>query len=420
MGKYGEFLYGEQTYGVGQGPYKKQFVYKVYDNGSFVTTWVNDVISLPSFPTGINSGPGQLNIRLARTFDNYGEDVDVKLNNRVDCYVYDQDETEGSLLYRGYISEFAPVLNGGREYISITLLPYSAELTRFMLREANGDTEVPFLSQDPADIFRGVISRYQADGGTLGSTTASVQDTGTVVSYTFNTNTVKEAFDKVVELCPEGYYWSIDPDGTCNLKLKPTGVTHDLSIGKHIVAMEPIKRVEGMINRVYFTGGGEPPLYKIYERTSSIANFGLYAKRITDQRVTDTTTAQTIATRLLDELDEPEVRTRLVIADNGIDVGQQGYNIESIKVGDTVRIKNLNFGNKSESIWDQAVWDVDVWDQTLSSVAGNAQLVVKTIYKATTIEIETSSRFPIVSKRIEDINRNLEATQTKDNPTTPS
>ena len=100
--------------------------------------------------------------------------------------------------------------------------------------------------------------------------------------------------------------------------------------------------------------------------------------------------------------------------------GSHGYDIESIRVGDTIRIKNLQFGTKSNSVWDLSVWDVDVWDFTLASIAGQPLLVVKTIYSPDSIEVETSSRFPVVSKRIEDINRNLENSQTFGNPSSPS
>ncbi len=417
MAIYGQFLYGVELYGLSIAFTKKRFTYKVFDNNTFVTTWSSDVISEPTFQTVINGGPGQLKVVLDRPFDNFGEDVDVKINNRIDLLVFDRDNQGGLLLFRGFISGFTPVLNGGRESIEITILPFMAELQRFMLRESSGDTEVPFLSKDPTEIFNGVLSRFQADGGSLDSGT--IDNTDTTVSYTFNTNTVKQAFDKSVQLAPAGWFWSVDPDGKVNFKAKPTGVTHDLSIGQHFEVTAPEKRTEGIVNRVYFTGGGSPPLFKVFERAGSISEFGIYSKKIVDQRVIVEATATTIATKILDEKEQVEVRTKIRVVDNNGKLGQ-GYNIESIKVGDTVRIKNLKFDAKTNSLWDVMQWDVDVWDFTLASVAGSPLLVVKTKYTPNMLEIETSSRFPEVSKRIEDINRNLEDTQTKDNPATPS
>lgn len=401
----------------------KVFVYKVYSSdGSYVTTWSDDVISTPRFSTAINAGPGEMQIRLARDFESFGEEDDVTFNNRVDCYVFDSDTPNGMLLYRGFISLYAPILESGREYVLITLLPYISSASRIMLREiADGATEVPFLSYDPSDIFRGIVSRAVADGLIIETSSSSIDDTETVVSYTYNTNTVKEALDKAIELAPDGWYWRVDPDSMLHFHQKPTTVTHDLLIGKHIETMRPEKRIENIINRVYFTGGGSPPLYEVYSRQSSIDAYGLRAVKIVDQRVTLSATAQTVALRVLDESESPEVRTKLTIVDNNGKPERGGYDIESIKVGDTLRIKNLQYGSQSESLWDVAVWDTDVWDQTLASVAGSALLVVKTTYNGgNTMEVETSSRFPVVSKRIEDINRNLQDSQTVNNPSSPS
>jgi len=61
-----------------------------------------------------------------------------------------------------------------------------------------------------------------------------------------------------------------------------------------------------------------------------------------------------------------------------------------------------------------------VWDYTLSSVAGSPLIVVKIKYHPNFLEVETSSRFPDISKRIEDISRNLQVTQMVNNPVAPT
>jgi hypothetical protein len=415
--KYGNFLYGQNVYGVGSDIFEKKFIYKVYSGGVLNTVWSDEVISLPSFSTAINSSPGQCSVKLARPFEGFGEGDDVAHNNRVDIWLFDRNTPDGQLLYRGFISTYTPNLIGGKELIDIILLPYGTKLQRTMLEALNGDTSVPYLTQDPSDLFRGVLGSMQLQGVELDGGT--INDTGTSISYTFNTNTGKEAFDKAIELAPANWFWSIDPDGKVNYKEKPTGVTHDLSIGKEIISASPQKRVENLVNKIYFTGGGDPKLYKKYTRQGSIDTYGLYAVKFVDQRVTVEATADIIAGKILDEKQAPEVRIKMRIADDNGDYGL-GYNIESIKVGDTIRIKNLQFGSQTNSLWDVMVWDVDVWDYTLASLAGAPLLVVKTKYSPNMIEVETSSRFPEVSKRIEDINRNLENSQTRDNPATPT
>jgi hypothetical protein len=74
--------------------------------------------------------------------------------------------------------------------------------------------------------------------------------------------------------------------------------------------------------------------------------------------------------------------------------------------------------NKSVSAYS---WQDNGTTPNIASIAGTPLLVVKTTYTGgNTVEIETSSRFPVVSKRIEDINRNLQDSQTVNNPSMPS
>ena len=398
---------------------KKVYAYKVYNDsdGSYLTTWSTEVLSEPRFTSEINGGPGQLKITLDREFEDFGEGDDVDLNNGVDVYVYDVDQPNGVILYSGYISAYNPILDEGKEVLEIILLPHVAELGRYMLRETNGNTQVVFSSQDPGNMFLGVLNRLQNDGSGLDG--GQIDTTSTAVTYTFNTNTGKQAFDKCTELAPDGWYWTVDPDGKVNFKQKSSTIDHDLSIGEHIASLESKKRIEGMVNRVYFTGGGDPPMYKVYERSGSIASYGLYAKKLVDQRVTVEATAEIMATRILDQNEVPETRLTMRIIDNN-GGPQHGYDIESINIGDVVRVKNIDYGSQSVSLWGLAQWDVDVWDHTLASTAGSGLVVVRTVYTANYIDIETSSRLPEVAKRIEDINRNLENTQTVSNPSAPS
>lgn len=418
---------------------KKYFIYKVYTKaGVLVKTWLKDVVSVPDFTTTINGLPGQMSIDLARTFEEYGEDTDVKLDNRVDCYIYDNEAPNGELLYRGYISAYQPTLDKGKEIVRITLLPLMSQMNRYMLTD-NGNTKVTYNSYDPSDIMMDIISKMIEDGATIVSRGSSLWDysqwdsgywddvipadidkSNTEVSYTFNANTVKEAVDKCLELAPANWFYRVDPDDTIVFQQKPETITHDLSIGLQIATIEIQQRSENITNEIYFIGGGEPALYRKYSRPGSISQYGRYTKKIVDQRVTVPATADTLANKQLDEQEVPETRFRMVIIDNNGSDTNKGYNIESIKVGDVLRVKNLNFGKKTETLWDQAVWGTDSWDYNLASIASTGLLITKTSYTPNSIEIETSSRFPIVAKRIEDINRNLVDTQAVNNPDAPT
>jgi len=51
----------------------KRYEYRVYDGATYITTWSSEVLSEPHFRMVINGGPGEMVIRLARKFDNFGE-----------------------------------------------------------------------------------------------------------------------------------------------------------------------------------------------------------------------------------------------------------------------------------------------------------------------------------------------------------
>ena len=401
-------------------PIQKHFYYKIYDGATLVNVWAEDVISDPSYRVNINGGYSDMTVTLARPFDNFGEDQDVKLNNRVECWIVDKESINGRLLYTGYISGYAPEISQEQEQVQVTLFPYDAEFARMILRDGSNNTTVTYNSYDPSAILRDVLDKYRSLlGGRLVYTTTSIANTNTTVSYTFNTNTIKECIDKIIELCPVGWFYRVDPDGVVYLQPKNQLADHSFTLGIDITTLKTYRRIEDLVNRVLFTGGGDPPLFRKYENTSSQNTYGLYEKKIVDQRVTSAATAQVISEREIEQKKDPEIRSTFEIMDsNG--ARDRGYDIESVKVGQTLKVRNLNSGVLSESLWDVAVWDVDVWDQTLSTSAADVIQILSISYEPDRITIEASSRLPQIAKRVEDIQRNLENTQTVNNPTAPS
>lgn len=395
----------------------KNYFYKVYEGSTHVGTWTKEVISEPKFRSTINGGPGELRIILARPFDDFGEDVDVTLNNKVECYVVDKDSPNGTLMYSGYISGYKPVIDKVSETVEVTVLGFVGELGHMILRDSAGNTTLTYNSYDPSQILTDVLEKYIALGGRLRYSASSVALTNTVVSYTFNTNTIKECLDKIIELCPVGWYYKIDPNGLVYLQPRNILADHTFRLGIEVERLETFRRIEDLVNRVLFTGGGS--LFNKYENTASQLAYGLYEDRLVDQRVTVGATAETISQRIIDNRKDPEIRSKFTIIDNN-GRSTRGYNIESIKVGQTLKIKNLNTGTATTSKWDQSMWDVNVWDQTLATSAADVIQILSIEYTADSVVLEASSRLPQIAKRIEDVNRNLELTQTVDNPAAPS
>jgi hypothetical protein len=399
---------------------RKTYEYRVYDGQVYKNSWKSEVLSEPRFRMVINGGPSEIVVKLDRTFDDFGEDIDVKLNNRVDVYCFDRDAPNGILLYKGFISGYRPILEGNDEIIEITILSYMAETSGIMLREGNGNTQYSMTSVDPSLIMKNVIDRYRAYGGSADYTDDSIDDTGNTVTYAFETNSIKEAIDKVIELSPEGWYYYLDADGYFYLKAKPTTSTHVFRVGRETQSLETYRLMEDIINEVFFVGGGEPQMFRYYTNTGSIDAYGRRMTKKIDQRVTNTATADIMANKIINSKKDPEVRTRITVNDNNGANGEHGYDIESIKPGDTFELRNLAQGVKTVTLWDVHEWDVDVWDQTLAYLATSAVQILSIDYSPDQVTLEASSRIPEITKRIEDINRNAEQAVLVNNPTAPT
>lgn len=402
---------------------KKRYYYKIYDiNYKYITTWSTDVISDPKFRRVVNGGASELNIRLARQFNNFGEGVDVSLKNRIECWVSDLEAPSGRRIFTGYVSQYSPTIDDEDNYIDVTVLGYVTETSYRILKDSSNNTTITYTSQDPAAILRDAIDKYRADGGVyLSYTASSIQNTNTLATYTFKHNTINEVFDKVIELCPSGWFWYVDTDGVIYLKQPNLALAdHVLTVGKNIAHLEAPKRIENLVNQVFVVGGGNPNLFNEYSRSSSQESWGKFEKKIQDGKVTDNDTADLLAKRTLDYYQSPETRLLVTVVDSNGENTQQGVDIENFQVGDTLQVKNLYYGSTMQTLWDKAVWDTDVWDAPLAFTSATVLIIVSINYYKDYIEIEASSRLPELSKRIEDVNENVNTLMQVNLPTTPT
>lgn len=288
----------------------------------------------------------------------------------------------------------------------------------FKTQTTSGLTTIAYLSQDPGAILRDIMDKYIAQGGNLSYDTSTIELTGTTVSYTFNTNTTLEGLKKCLELAPANWYFYIDQaNNMVHFHQKSGAVQRTFVLGKDIVSLSPKKTIENMVNVVYFTGGGTPALFLKFQNATSIGLYGIKAIKYVDQRVTTAGTAETIAENLLEQHNAPEMQLEFEIIDNNVD-STSGYDIEVITLGEVMAIRNT--GGTNSSLWDNAMWDADYWDFNIRDLATALLQITRLDRKPGSIKIFCSTTPPDVNKRIEDINRNLEASQTVNNPTAPS
>ena len=387
----------------------KTFLYKIYDSsGNYIKTW-DDVISEPNFNWNINSGLGETTIRLARNFDNFGEESDVNLNNEVRIFCVDGDSPNGTRIYSGSITGYMPVLVENNEYVDVIAIGYVSDLENDILKDGS-NTTVTYSSQDPSNMITNIISKKagKITGGTINLT-------GTTITYSFNTSTHLQAIKRCRELAPAGWYFYIDANNQLYFKFKSTTADHKMVIGKHISQVKPEKRLENVKNVVLFVGNG---IFKEYTRSGSISSYGRRVELIQDKRVTIEATADIMADSFLDDNESVEIRTNIRVMDNNIN-SNLGYDIESIKPGDMVQIKG--FGTSyPETEYDISLWDGASWDYSISYATGTPMQIKNINYTPNYVDLELTSRLIPVQNRIEDIYRNLEDYVNKDNPSAPT
>lgn len=238
---------------------RKQFSYKIYSStGQYITTW-NDVINDPNFEVVINGGFVELVVQLARNTQNFGEGIDVAFGNELRLICFDNDKPSGVKIFCGYVSRYEPINDGFNDTVEVHFLGYHQVLQNYMYENARGETYLNVNNVDPALIAKSVLDNAIAlSGSPVGYTlNQSLQLTGILASMQFNQNSSSEAMDAILALCPAGWYWHVDANKRFNLHPKSSVVNHTFTLGKDIFYLDADKRVESVINRIYFTGGNK-------------------------------------------------------------------------------------------------------------------------------------------------------------------
>jgi len=319
----------------------------------------------------------------------------------------------------GYIT--VTTLSGGTGPAGTWTQRASADLT-FATWKTTGFTYAEFTNIDPSDMIKIIMDDYLNNGGEISYTNESIDQTGITTDYTFNANTLLESIQKCQELAPEGWYWYIDyGTNLLHFHKKNESPDHIFSLEKDVMDAKFEKRIEDIVNTVYFTGGvvaSGKNLFKKYENTASIEKYGRKSTKYNDSNVVLESTAETIANAILASKSEPELRVTLEILDSNNDM-EMGYDIETIKVGDVVAVRNVS-QQVSLSTWDVARWDEAYWDYNIQNLSTLQMQVQRIDYSADRAIITASTMATDISKRVESINKDVQAIQTLNNPEQPT
>ena len=205
----------------------KSYLYKIYDEDwNYLGIW-KDVISDFGYSQEINSAGSAITVTLARNSDSLIPDYDsiatdndetiltdsndeiaaemttvnavgpgttVDLNKNVKIYEFSTDptqEVEGDLVFTGYISMYRSKY-GSTENTDVSVFSYGADLDNWVLTE-EGNTRVSYISEDPSEILKDTLDKFQAEGGLISYDVGVPGDTEVVTNLitnpSFETNT---------------------------------------------------------------------------------------------------------------------------------------------------------------------------------------------------------------------------------------
>lgn len=255
-----------------------------------------------------------------------------------------------------------------------------------------GALSAAFSAYDPTNILKALIDNYASQGG-YARYSSSTDDTGLSVTYTFKQTTALQGVEKCLELAPSDWFWYVDPGSTIiYFKQASTTPDHIFIKGRHLEKLRIRKTSDNIRNKIYFSGGdtgGGSNLLKTYSNPDSESPRQRLAL-MSDNRVTLSATADTLADNLLDAEAEQDYQTTVVIA-------YPKYDISTINIGDMVKL--VGFSD---------------WVETLLLQVAN-----KTPHPDG-IQLTLGSLEPRQSTLQAQLLKDIALLQTVDNPTTPS
>lgn len=270
-----------------------------------------------------------------------------------------------------YYSNYGGGSGGGGYY------PFAGDLY-FITAYGTPTTAATYTSVDPSTgMLKPIIDDYVLRGGRINYSASSVDATGLSLTVQFNTETILDALKKLLTTAPAGFYYYVDL-GTDTLYFKQTLSTPTIKLikGRHLTKVDLQMSIENVKNDLLFSGGEVTPgvnLYKEYVDQTSKTLYGQRLARQSDNRVTNTPTADAIGGSFITENKNEYYETSVTISAQtmdltllkpGMTVGLRGFggfvdtlvlqitHIEYTPTSATLTIGNLpqKFSNEFENV----------------------------------------------------------------------
>lgn len=347
---------------IGQKNYQlKIFAHDTYSNSAVPESAIADA-RIFSYSQKLNAGMGILQFQLERTIQDWNTAGDIEKNKIIELWVNDIDTSDYIKVYVGYVSDIEFLESRDERTMNVTCLGFVSRLKKDILKNGTqttlyGDTTTglstgtPSTSADPSDIFKAIIDRLKnsSDGNisfmSYGfAPNETIENTNLSVQTTFKQNTYFEALEECRKLAPANWFWNLDEESKFHFKRKPTKATHNFSFG-NISLLRVNDNMRDVINGVLIFDNDAT--YRYSEDSNSVASYGRRIERRIVPNADDTEAMDKVANSILGEFSQPRAIIQITVSDNneGEATGggvTAGYDIESIKVGETCRISGIN------------------------------------------------------------------------------
>ncbi len=376
----------------------KQYEYKIYDFSWNVVGVLSDVADHhPVFAYDVNGGLGALRLTINRHRSKVYTCNDLIPGN----HIVVTEKNGGTKVYSGRIMRVNSVIGTEKSQVSIECVGYVQEWAVRLVELSDGTTGLMATGDDPTELFSHLIT---LSGGNINAGT--IETSGVSADLSVNGAYVLDAVEKIMERLPNDWYWYVDATRKAHIRQVRTTPDHILTLGREIQNLEFTSKMDNVINDVLIIGGTPDGEEQIVARSKSQASIDTYGKRqrvVIDGRLTSTTSINYIANSHLSPSVDMEVR--FDVLDDAF--SSRGYDIESIKPGDSIRIKD-RAGSNDGTRWDEDNWDESYWDAHPNEVFDSVLVVKRITYRGTHITVEVSDRLPSVAHNLATVKRNQE------------
>jgi hypothetical protein len=427
-------------------------VVKVYDpNMNFIDV-IRDAPYLKC-KENISAAADTVKITLPRPIDAFdgagqpGSMNTIVKGNIVQWWLYGAGlPTTGLLKYQGIIDEVAPTLDeGGAESVDVTVTPFS----QILGDHGVDSTAITFGTSgssgtyiDTGAIFRAFFTGSYVDrsGNTISvldpvtskpygypytMDPASLVSTGQFVQFSSQSQKLISIFNALLALSTSVYFYRMNQNKTAFLGAVPSKPTHTLLLGQHISSIQYSESNVPRKNVINIIGNGVSA-----KATGTSADPGQLGPRVyykSDNRITDQNTANNLAAGILSILDQETIRAKITVPDyRGSPQSGRGYDIETFKVGDTLKIvdarapgtSSVGAGSKwgkmvwgsgkwgaptTQTIWGGFLWGQALWSASVGSIFNTVVTIVSIQYDYFSVTLELGARQPSLSRALFDI-----------------